>query len=342
MRGAVALAAALAIPLETDAGAPFPERDLIIFLTLSVILATLVLQGLTLGPLIEWLGVREPEGEDEEEIRARLRTAEAAIARLEELADADWVYPDTIERARGAFDYRRRRFAARTGDGDDDEGYEDRSSAYQRLLREVLAAQRQELLAMRNGGEISDEVRRRIERDLDLEESRLESGDDARMSEPLEVERDGAVAIVTLDRPEKRNALSIELRELIAERFAELASDDEVACAVLTGAGSAFCSGMDTTQFGGDRAHKERLVECSVAAFGAVGSFPKPLIAAVNGPAVAGGFALAPCCATSGWRPRPPPSASPSSRAGSRRAMPRPEPRCPQRSRASSASPAGC
>ena len=116
------------------------------------------------------------------------------------------------------------------------------------------------------------------------------------MNELLRIERDGAVAIITLDRPEKRNALSIELREVIAARFSELAGDDEVACTVLTGAGSAFSSGMDTTQFGGDRAHKERLVECSLAAFGAVGSFPKPLIAAVNGAAVAGGFALALLC----------------------------------------------
>ena len=176
MRGAVALAAALAIPLETDAGAAFPERDLIIFLTLSVILATLVLQGLTLGPLINRLGVCDPGDEDEEEARARIRTAEAALERLDELAQEDWIYPDTLERARGLFDYRRRRFAARTGDGDGEDGraIEERSRAYQRLLREMFAAQRQELLAMRNGGEISDEVRRRVERDLDLEESRLE------------------------------------------------------------------------------------------------------------------------------------------------------------------------
>jgi enoyl-CoA hydratase/carnithine racemase len=112
----------------------------------------------------------------------------------------------------------------------------------------------------------------------------------------LTVERGDGVAVLTLNRPEKRNALSIELRELLTEAFAGLAGDDEVRCAVLTGAGTAFCSGMDRNEFGGDREHKERLVEVSVAAFTAVGEFPKPLIAALNGPALAGGFALALLC----------------------------------------------
>jgi enoyl-CoA hydratase/carnithine racemase len=109
----------------------------------------------------------------------------------------------------------------------------------------------------------------------------------------LLVARRDPVAVLTLNRPEKRNALSIELRELLRDALAELAADDAIASAVLTGAGPAFCSGMDVTEFGGDRAHKERLVEVSVGAFGAVGTFPKPLVAAVNGAAVAGGFALA-------------------------------------------------
>jgi enoyl-CoA hydratase/carnithine racemase len=112
----------------------------------------------------------------------------------------------------------------------------------------------------------------------------------------LLVERFDSVALVTLNRPEKRNALSIDLRFEAAEAFNGLAADNDVACAVLTGAGPAFCSGMDTTQFGGDRRNRELLVESSTAAFSAVGRFPKPLIAAVNGPAVAGGFALSLMC----------------------------------------------
>jgi hypothetical protein len=97
----------------------------------------------------------------------------AQLARLDELADEDWVREDTLERTRGLFDYRRRRFAARFDGAEDGEAYEERSAAYTRLLRELLSAERDELLALRNEGHISDEVRRRVERDLDLEESRL-------------------------------------------------------------------------------------------------------------------------------------------------------------------------
>jgi enoyl-CoA hydratase len=112
----------------------------------------------------------------------------------------------------------------------------------------------------------------------------------------LEVARDGTLATVTLNRPEKRNALSIELRFALAEALAALAADDGAHAVLLTGAGSAFCAGMDVGQFGGDRANREALVASSGAAFGAVARFPKPLVAYVNGPAVAGGFALALLC----------------------------------------------
>jgi enoyl-CoA hydratase len=113
---------------------------------------------------------------------------------------------------------------------------------------------------------------------------------------PLLRERRDGVARLTLNRPAKRNALSIELRELLAGAVGEAVTDEDVGCLLLTGAGSAFCSGMDTTQFGGDRAHRERLVSSSRAAFEAVALCPKPMVAAVNGPAIAGGFALALHC----------------------------------------------
>jgi enoyl-CoA hydratase len=112
----------------------------------------------------------------------------------------------------------------------------------------------------------------------------------------LSLERRDGVAVVTLQRPEKRNALSIDLRVELADTFGRLGEDGGVGCIVLTGAGSAFCSGMDVTQFGGDADQKRRLVETSTTAFEAVGSCPRPVVAAVNGPALAGGFALALLC----------------------------------------------
>lgn len=112
----------------------------------------------------------------------------------------------------------------------------------------------------------------------------------------LSLERQEDVAVVTLQRPEKRNALSIDLRVELADAFSALGEDDDVGAVVLTGAGPAFCSGMDVTQFGGDREHKEQLVETSVSCFRSIASCPKPVVAAVNGPAIAGGFALALLC----------------------------------------------
>jgi monovalent cation/hydrogen antiporter len=173
MRGAVSLAAALALPLTTDAGDPFPERALIIYLTFGVIFATLVVQGLTLPMVIHRLRVVQDGSEDREELRARLTATRAALERLDRLAEEEWTRDDTIDRLRGAYEYRRRRFSARAGKIEDD-GYEDRSLAYQQTLQAVLAAQRDALVQLRNEGEISNEVMNRVVQELDLEESRLE------------------------------------------------------------------------------------------------------------------------------------------------------------------------
>ena len=173
MRGAVSLAAALAVPLHTDNGAPFPDRDLIIFLTFAVIFGTLVVQGLTMPALIRRLGITRDDSEDGEEIRARLVATKAALSELDRLADEDWTREDTIERMRAQYNYRKRRFAARAGKIEDD-GYEDRSLAYQHIVQIVLAAQREALVDLRNEGRISNETMNRVIRDLDLEESRLE------------------------------------------------------------------------------------------------------------------------------------------------------------------------
>ena len=177
MRGAVSLAAALALPLQTDAGAPLPGRDLILFITFALILVTVVGQGLTLPALIRRLGVREDGAEEEaEELRARLAASRAALLRLDELEIEEWTLDETIDRVRGMYRFRQRRFKARSGllaEGDGD-GIEERSRAYQRLMHEIYAVQRRALVQLRNEGAISSEVMRRVERELDLEESRLE------------------------------------------------------------------------------------------------------------------------------------------------------------------------
>ena len=173
MRGGVSLAAALAIPLTVDGGGPFPDRDLVIFLTFAVIVATLVIQGLTLPAVVRALGLEEDGLDTEEELHARVQTARRARERVEELSGEEWVNADTAVRLRGLYEWRHRRFSAQAeGDGAE---YDERSAAYQRLQREILAAERRTLLELRNQGRITDEVMRRVERDLDLEESRLET-----------------------------------------------------------------------------------------------------------------------------------------------------------------------
>jgi CPA1 family monovalent cation:H+ antiporter len=173
MRGAVSLAAALAVPLETDAGAAFPGRDLIIFLAFSVILGTLVVQGLTLPALIERLGLEDDGLEEKEDTKARVKAAEAALTRLDELLEEEWVRPETAERMRGLYNFRRSRFLARF-DGEDDGSIERQSTDFQRLRRELLEAERAAIVGLRREGRISDEVMHRIERDLDLEDVRLD------------------------------------------------------------------------------------------------------------------------------------------------------------------------
>jgi Na+/H+ antiporter len=174
MRGAVSLAAALALPLTTDAGTPFPGRELILFLTFAVILATLVGMGLTLPLVIRALRLEDDGLEAREDAKARIHAAEAALARLEELLEEDWVRDDTAERVRGAYRFRTSRFRARLDDGDDG-SIELRSQDYQRLRRELLDAERDALVELRRTGVISNDVWRRVGRDLDLEDERLDS-----------------------------------------------------------------------------------------------------------------------------------------------------------------------
>jgi CPA1 family monovalent cation:H+ antiporter len=173
MRGAVSLAAALAIPLTTDAGGAFPERDLIIFLTFCVILGTLVLQGLTLPMVIRALRIESDHAEEAEDAKARIHAADAALARLEELLDEEWVREDTAERLRGLYGFRRNRFSSRFEE-DSDGAIEAQSQDYQRLRRELLDAERAAVVALGREGLISSDIAYRVTRDLDLEDARLD------------------------------------------------------------------------------------------------------------------------------------------------------------------------
>jgi monovalent cation/hydrogen antiporter len=168
IRGAVSLVAALALPND------FPDRDLIVFLTFAVIVATLVLQGLTLPWLIHVLDVSDDGSAEREDAKARIRSAEAALARLEELVADGAVRPETAERLRGSFGFRRDRFAARFDDSDDG-AIEERSLAYQRVMRELLQAEQAAVVALRNDGIIDSAVMQRVQRDLDLEAARLDA-----------------------------------------------------------------------------------------------------------------------------------------------------------------------
>jgi monovalent cation/hydrogen antiporter len=173
MRGAVSLAAALALPLTTDSGAPFPDRDLVVFLTFAVILGTLVFQGLTLPGVIRVLDLEDDGLAEKEDAKARIHAAEAALARLEELLDEEWVREDTAERLRGLYSFRRDRFRSRF-DPEGDRSIDERSADFQRLRHELLDAERRAVLQLRRSGRIDDEVMRRVVRDLDLEDARLE------------------------------------------------------------------------------------------------------------------------------------------------------------------------
>ncbi len=170
LRGAVSLAAALALP------ADFPARDQILFITFVVILVTLVLQGLTLPAVIRWSGVHDDGEEAREELLARRRATEAALEHLDELEGQEWTRDDTVERMRGMYRYRVRRLNARAGEQEEEDAddYEHRSRKYQKMVRSVLDAQRAAVVELRNRGEISNDVMHRIERELDLEDERLE------------------------------------------------------------------------------------------------------------------------------------------------------------------------
>ena len=170
MRGVVSLAASLAVPVTLSDGSPFPGRDYILFITFCVILATLVLQGLSLPVLIRRLGVMDDGLVNMEERTARLKANEAAAAHLGEV---DSQFPaDIVERLRVEYDDRIRQLEVCASPGGDcSDGLF--APSYQRLQQDALDVERRTIIQLRDEYVINDEVLRRIQSDLDHAEARL-------------------------------------------------------------------------------------------------------------------------------------------------------------------------
>jgi CPA1 family monovalent cation:H+ antiporter len=167
-RGVIPLAAALSIPLTTDAGRPFPHRPLLLVVATGAVVITLVAQGTTLEPLVRRLGVvGDPQRVAAEHDHARRALAAAALARLDDLAGATQAPRPVVDRVR---DELRQRVDTDSA-GDDDGGWTARS--YDALRRRLLTVEADELARLRVAGEISVEVFRDIQHRLDLDAARL-------------------------------------------------------------------------------------------------------------------------------------------------------------------------
>src|SRR5688572_7450528 len=173
VRGVVSLAAALAIPLTLANGQPFPHRDLILFVTFGVLILTLVGLGLLLPAVIRWLGVArdrddEQRREREAELAARFEAMDVALRQMEERALARGLAGDAIALLRTRHEARRQQYPASLTDGVESA----KLAAHLRL--DLIAAEREHLMKLLRDGRITDESRRRIERELDLEEATIE------------------------------------------------------------------------------------------------------------------------------------------------------------------------
>jgi len=174
MRGVVSLAAALALPLTLPGGAPFPERDAILIVTLTVIVFTLLGQGLTLPWLIRRLRLGTDPELREEEANARQQLVEAATRRIDELYPVWPGHRPLLDRLRDTYQHQsehveRQRDASTSGE-------EDREIIEHReIQRTVIDAEREALLRLRAKGAIDDDVLRALERELDLDERRIDA-----------------------------------------------------------------------------------------------------------------------------------------------------------------------
>src|SRR5438132_1607536 len=167
LRGADSLVLALALPFTTAAGAPFPGRDLILFLTYIVILMTLLVQGFSLQPFVNWLGICDTgETQRLEEAHAREQASAAALRRLDELAPG--LDGETLTELRARYGHRRRRFGARVR-AERDGAEEGLARGRRTAVLELLEAERRAVISLRDKGMIGDHVMRRVQRDTDLE-----------------------------------------------------------------------------------------------------------------------------------------------------------------------------
>src|SRR5881392_2783930 len=171
MRGADSLAGALAIPFLLPTGEPFPGRNLILLLTFCVIFGTLVLQGLTLTPLVRWLGVVDDHVTEKEERLARLKANEAALARLEAIESSRRARHETVERLRTEYVDRIQQLRREVPHESVKRLF---SEDFEELAREALQTERDTVLGLRNEEAINDQALRRIQRDIDLAEARLQ------------------------------------------------------------------------------------------------------------------------------------------------------------------------
>jgi CPA1 family monovalent cation:H+ antiporter len=174
MRGVIALAAAIALPQMLENGQPFVQRDLIIFLAFSVIFVTLVLQGLTLPPLVRALGITAPTGANLEEASARREMLHAALTFLQTSRETDDTTFESVYEDIAA--HYRQDLLALTTDEPDDNTLSQQHQRHTRLLRDLLRVERQTAVRLRNQGQINDETLRQLERELDLREANQEPG----------------------------------------------------------------------------------------------------------------------------------------------------------------------
>jgi Na+/H+ antiporter len=173
LRGAVSLAAALAVPTTVASGADFPERHVVIFVTAGVIVLALVVQGLILPPLVQWARFAVDAEEEDERRLAETTAIEEALAAVPQVADELEVDEDVRERVADELEAQLAELRASLGEADDDQATLSRGDQYRALRLALLDRKREAVLALRDRGEIDDLVLRRVQSVMDVEEARL-------------------------------------------------------------------------------------------------------------------------------------------------------------------------